>query len=127
MEAEASGEVLAGPLIFRKGSLQPSVSGPWLRAMLGMRARLGTRWIPSAYAGIGAHVHLRETTDPMRIEQPRSSTMRHGVVLGLGMGLQYRTRDVLLGLDVQVRSGELDEYRSVAALVTVGHMLDQGE
>jgi hypothetical protein len=127
MEAELSGELLAGPLIYNMDSSQPSLSGPWLRAMLGMRAQYGTMWIPSAYAGIGAHAHLRETTDSGQVDQPRSSTMNYGAVLGLGMGLQYRTRDVLLGLDFQVRFGELDEYRSITALVTVGRVLDQGE
>jgi hypothetical protein len=126
LEVELSGESLAGPLAYAReaGSLDLDVRGAWLRGMLGMRVQGGIRWMPSIYAGIGAHAHLRETTLP---EGSRSSTMEHGGVLALGTGLQYRTRDILLGFDVQVRLGGLDDYRSIAAFLTVGRVLDQGE
>lgn len=95
--------------------------------MLGMRVQYGTRWIPSAHAGIGAHAHLRESLELRARNPDRIHTMRHGAVVGLGMGLQYRTRDLLLGLDFQTRFGGPDEYRSISAFVTVGHVLDQGD
>lgn len=129
LELEISSESLAGPLTFSvPGS--PSgleVRGPWRRAILGMRAQFGTRWLPSAYAGAGAHAHLRESKGSDGIIAKQSSTMSFGGVLALGAGLQHRTRDVLLGLDVQVRLGEPDGYRAIMILVSVGRVLDQGE
>lgn len=128
LEVELSAESLAGPLTYSKTPAPDlEVSGPRLRGMLGMRVQGGIRWMPSVYAGIGAHAHLRETKGSPWLEGAPSSTMKHGGVLALGMGLQYRTRDISLGFDVQVRFGSLDEYRSIAAFLTVGRVLYQGE
>jgi hypothetical protein len=129
LELEISSESLAGPLSYsaRGDSPRLEVRGPWRRAILGMRAQFGTRWLPSVYAGIGAHAHLREIQGSDAINARQSSTMNFGGVLALGAGLQYRTRDVLLGLDVQVRLGEPDAYRAIMVLVSVGRVLDQGE
>ncbi len=129
LELEISSESLAGPLSYsaRGDSPRLEVRGPWRRALLGMRAQFGTRWLPSVYAGIGAHAHLREIQGSDAINARQSSTMNFGGVLALGAGLQYRTRDVLLGLDVQVRLGEPDAYRAIMALVSAGRVLDQGE
>lgn len=129
LEVELSAETLAGPLAYsrdkRDRDPDMEVGGSWLRAMLGARAQLGTRWRPSVYAGIGAHAHLLETVDSSRLDGARSSMMKHGGVLALGVGLQYRTRHISLGFDAQVRLGELDEYRSITALLTVGRVLDE--
>lgn len=128
LELEISSESLAGPLSYSADDLSKlKVSGPWRRAILGMRAQFGTRWVPSAYAGIGAHAHLRDIQGSDGRDAKQSATMKFGGVLALGMGLQYRTRDVLLGLDVQVRLGEPDGYRAIMALVSAGRVLDQGE
>lgn len=132
LELDISGERLAGSLTYNPDGAfsELDVSGPWLRAMLSMRARVetSTRWIVSASAGIGAQAHLRRTkTLDNDGEQDSSSTMNRGGVLALGVGLQYRARDVLLGVEFRVWQGAPDEYRSIAAFLTVGRFLDQGD
>lgn len=128
LEAGVSGERLAGTMAFATGNTPNfKVRGPWLHAEVGVRARLGRRWMPSAYAGLGAHAHIR-TTEKKSDERPGSvESMVPGAVLALGMGLQYRTGDVLLGLEFQARYGGPDDYLSIAALWTVGCFLDQGD
>ena len=53
--------------------------------------------------------------------------MRYRGVLTLGLGLQRRAGNVLLGVDFQIRQGVPADYRSVEALLSVGFFLDQGE
>lgn len=128
LEAGVSRERLAGAMAFATGNTPDfKVRGPWLRAEVGVRARLGRRWMPSAYAGLGMHAHIR-TTEKKFDERPGSvESLVPGAVLALGMGLQYRTRDVLLGLEFQARYGGPDDYLSIGALWTVGCFLDQGD
>ncbi len=92
-----------------------------------MRARLGVKWIPTAYVGIGMQTHLRRSKKINQLGLQPTETMKDGAVLVLGAGLHRRAGDVLLGLDFQIRRGGPDDYRSVAALWTVGYFLDQGE
>jgi hypothetical protein len=130
VEADVSGTWLAGTLTYEATfpSTRLEVSGPWLRAELGVRAQLGARWRPSVYAGIGAQAHLRRTRAPRSPDASRTTaTMEDGAVLALGVGLHRRVGDVLLGVDVQVRRGGPDDYRSMTALWTVGYVLDPGE
>jgi hypothetical protein len=103
------------------------VTGPWLRAEIGMRARMGVTWMPTAYVGLGFQTHLRRSEKVGQFGLQAADTMKDGAVLVLGMGLQRRARDFLLGLDFQMRQGGPDDYRSVAALWTVGYFLDRGE
>lgn len=130
VEGDVIGEWLARPLVYVEDDeeSQVAVSGPWFRAEVGMRARFGTRWIPSAYAGLGLQAQLRRTEKTGPREDPKSvETLEHGAVLALGMGLQYRVSKILLGLDFQVRQGGPDNYRSISAFWSVGCLLDQGE
>jgi hypothetical protein len=127
-----SGEWPGGPMKYGGNSAdQPrlTVSGPLLRAEVGTSAWLGTKWIPWAYAGIGMQVQLRraEKTPAGDVSAPPVTQMKPGVVLGLGMGLQYRAGDVLLGLEFQGRYGGPDSYGSITAVWTLGYFLDQGE
>ncbi len=129
LELDVSGERLAGLLTYRQtaGSSELAVSGTWLRAMLGMKVQFGTIWIPSLYAGIGAQAHLRESKALVGNRDRDSSTMKRGGVLALGAGLQYRAGDILLGVEFRVWEGGPDGYRSIAALLTLGCFLDQGD
>jgi hypothetical protein len=128
LEASVSGERLAGSMVFDKGNFSElAISGQWLRAELGMRVQVGTRWMPMAYAGLGMQAHLRTTGEELSGRLMTVETMEPGAVLALGMGLQYRAGDVLLGLEFQVRHGGPDDYLSMAALWTVGRFLDQGD
>jgi hypothetical protein len=127
-----SAEWPSGPMQYGGNSEeQPGlvVSGPLLRAEVGMSAQLGARWIPVAYAGIGMQVQLRRTGATGTGEDPGApvAEMKPGAVVALGMGLQYRAGDVLLGLEFQGRYGGPDGYGSITALWTVGYFLDQGE
>jgi hypothetical protein len=48
-------------------------------------------------------------------------------VLVLGMGLEHRAGNLLLGVDFQVRQGVPADYRSVTWLLSAGYVLAQGE
>ena len=101
-----------------------AMEGPWLRMEGGMRALLGgTKWNPSLYAGGGVQAHLRRTKDS-RPQQGVSETMPRGAVLVLGIGLQRRVRNLVLGLDFQMREGTPDGYHSAVLLWSVGSHLD---
>jgi hypothetical protein len=133
-EANVSGEWPAGPMVYNKvpaeALSQLKVGGPWLRAEAGMRVGLERTgaWTPTAYVGLGVQAHLRRSTDTSDLKTPRIvTTMENGAVLALGVGLHYRTRDIVLGVDFQARGGGPDDYRSIDAFWTVGYLLDLGE
>jgi hypothetical protein len=129
VEADVSGTWLTGALTYdeQRPPNRIDVSGPWLRAEVGARARVGARWRPSVYAGLGTQAHLRWTKGANGLDRLQTAaTMEDGVVLALGIGLHRRIGDVLLGLDVQVRRGGPDDYHSMTALWTVGYFLDPG-
>ncbi len=129
VEANVSGEWPVGPTVHTGGNaMQPEeveVSGPLLRADAGLRARFGVPWSATAYAGIGLHAFHQDIEAPTRPLDRPDGDMQSGGALALGMGLGYRTRKVLLGLELHVRQGVPDDYRSVAALLSVGCFLDQ--
>ena len=132
LEASVGGEWPAGSMTYENsGDSQLEVSGSWLRAEVSMRGRLvRNAWIPSASLGMGAQVHLRRTkgSEPMVGERELPvSTMKYGAVLTLGIGLQYRVRDVSLGVEFQARQGSPNDYHAVEVFWTVGYFLDQGE
>jgi hypothetical protein len=129
LEADISGESPAGPMVFKRSpESEREVTGARLRGELGLRASAGTTWIPSAYAGIGLQVHLRRLMETSPSQGPGAITaMARGAVLALGLGLQYRARSTLLGLEFQVRQGGPDDYFSVVAFLTLGRLLEQGE
>lgn len=142
LEANISGEWLAAPTVHGRNNRELMrrevlvVSGPWLRADVGMRVRFGTRWMPTAYAGLGVQAHFRvkekSIRDPMRpeddeISEPPVQDMPFGGALALGLGLQFRAGDVLLGVELHMREGGPGDYRSVAALWSVGCFLNQGD
>lgn len=126
VEANVSGDRFGGPVTFvEPGQRLPpfAMKGSLLRAEVSLRARFGTKWSPSIYAGGGVQAHLRRT-EGMRAGPAYSETMPRGAVLVLGIGLQRRAGNLLLGLDFQVREGGPDGYHSAALLWTVGCDLD---
>ena len=132
LEASVSGERLAGPMTYENSDdSQLEVSGSWLRAEVSMRGRLvRNELIPSASVGMGAQLHLRRTKGSGPLVGEREfpvSTMKYGALLTLGIGLQYRVRDVLLGVEFQARQGSPNDYHAVEVIWTVGYFLDQGE
>jgi hypothetical protein len=129
VEADVSGTRLAGRMKYDANfdGERYEVSGSWLRAEVGMRARTGTRWIPSLYTGIGLQAHLRRLQKDGTRSFGHTDTVEDGVVLVLGVGLHRRFHDVLCGVEFQARRGGPDDYSSMTALWTVGYFLDQGE
>jgi hypothetical protein len=128
LEASVSGERLAGAMAYVEENLPDlAVRSTWFRAEVGLRAWAGTRWMPTVYAGLGFQAHLRTEETTRARERPSVETMEPGAVLTVGMGLQYRAGDVLLGIEFQGRQGVPDDYFSIAALWTVGRFLDQGD
>lgn len=129
LEAGVSGERLTGSITYLPESGEDlTVRGTWFRAEAGLRAWTGTRWMPTAYVGLGFQAHL-ETKEEARRGRDRwsSETMEPGAALVAGMGLRYRAGNVLLGLEFQGRYGGPDDYFSIGALWTVGRFLDQGD
>lgn len=132
-EVNVSGEWPAGPMIYgtsNDGQSEVNVGGPWLRAEGGMRVQLerAAKWMPTIYAGLGVQAHLRRSMGSDDLGKPQLiTTMENGAVLALGVGLHYRTRDIVLGVDFQARGGGPDDYRSIDVFWTVGYLLDQGE
>lgn len=128
LEATINGEWPVGPMVFVEENATSPVlmlKGPWVRADMGMRVWVGTKWRPSVYAGLGVQLHLRRTETESTSRLPAfSETMPRDVVLVLGIGLQRRAGSLLLGLDFQVREGGLDGYHSAAVLWTMGCYLD---
>ena len=133
LEANLSGEWLAAPTVHtRTGDNEFTeeelhIGGPWLRADAGLRMRAGTRLAPTAYAGFGLQAHHRDIEKVTLNGRERSETMPFLGVLVLGMGVEHRAGNLLLGLDCNVRQGVPAEYRSVTVLLSVGYVLDQGE
>jgi hypothetical protein len=140
LEASIVGEWPTAPTTHDKLNLARheilTLHGPWLRAEVGMRARLGTTVMPTAYAGIGLQARFLEieviNETPMQPDEDeapadRRQDMPFGGVLSLGLGLEYRAGDVLLGFEFQMRQGVPADYRSVEALLSVGFYLDHGE
>lgn len=139
LEANISGEWLAASTRHSKSVPRLdealTVRGPWLRADVGIRARFGTTLMPTAHAGFGLQARFLEIEktiedrtlpdEPLKTE--RLEDMPLGGVLTLGLGLEYRTGDVLLGLELHMRQGVPADYRSVEAVLSVGVCLDQGE
>lgn len=124
LEASVCGEWPAGPMTFKNSNdSEVDVSGPWLRAEVGTRARLvQNAWIASAYFGVGAQTHLRriEQRDPFSGRDSLVNEMEHGAIAALGVGLQYRVQKVLLGLDFHVRRGGPTDYHAEVAIWTIG-------
>jgi hypothetical protein len=135
VEANVSGELPVTPTRHARDDADEhaddelSVAGPRLRADVALRGRLGTaRLIPNFHTGIGLQAHyldIQVLGDPQSSD--RTSDLPFEGVLSLGMGLEYRAGNVLLGLDLHVRQGMSGDYRSVSGLVSVGFFLDQGE
>ena len=130
MEANVTWESLVAPTTQRdeRGDHVLDVGGPRLRADAGLRGRFGTTWTATFYSGIGLQAHYLDIDapgNPMATEGIRDLPFEGA--LALGMGLEYRAGDMLLGLDLHARQGVPADYRSVAALLSVGFFLDQGE
>jgi hypothetical protein len=128
LEANLGGELPGGPLSFFASdseAAEVALNGPWLRLEVGTRFLLGgTKWNPSLNAGFGVQAHLRRTKDTRLRDSPSSETMPRGVVLTLGLGLQRRIGDLLLGVDFQLREGGPDGYHSAGVFWGVGGYLD---
>jgi hypothetical protein len=131
VEASVSGEWPVAPVTYIQADgderHEVEVDGPRLRADVGLKARFGSSLIPTAYAGIELQAHLRDIESARAGDDEPTGDMPFASVLALGMGLEYRAGDLLLGLDLHIRQGLPADYRSVAALLSVGCFLDQGE
>lgn len=115
-------------MLFERLENQLHVTGTRLRGELGIRAGIGTTWIPSLYAALGIEAYLRRAVETnSRREIERTETLARRGVLAFGLGLRHRTRESSLGIDFQVRQGWPEDYFSVVALVTWGRLLEQGE
>jgi hypothetical protein len=132
LEVSVSGEWPAAPTVHtktdrREGDTEIHISGPWLRADAGLRMRYEAPLAPTAYAGIGLQAHHRDVETFNGIGGGRSEAMPFRGVLALGIGLEHRAGNLLLGLELHLRQGVPEDYRSMAALLSVGYVLDQGE
>lgn len=128
VEASVGGEWLVAPTVHSRGRDRLEISGSLLRADAGLRATLGTTVAPTAYAGIGLQAHQRdiEVFRSGGLEGIRENgDMPFEGVLALGMGLEYRAGDLLLGVELHIRQGVPASYRSVAALLSVGFFLER--
>jgi hypothetical protein len=115
-------------MLFERLENQLHVTGTRLRGELGIRAGIGTTWIPSLYAALGIEAYLRRAleTTPMGV-LARTETLARGGVLAFGLGLRHRTRSSSLGIDFQVRQAWPEDYFSMVALLTWGRLFEQGE
>jgi hypothetical protein len=81
--------------------------------------------VPNFYAGIGLQAHYLDIEDS---EEQASNQLTRDLpfegVLAFGIGLEYRVRDMFLGIELHVRQGVPAGYRSVAGLLSVGWYLD---
>jgi hypothetical protein len=132
-----SGERLAGPTVHEdvnedRRRAQVTTSGRRLRAELSWKARLGTRWMPTAQIGFGLQAHYRNSDRVGANPSPGelneiTRDMPFGGVLVVGAGLERQVGDMLLGIEFQVRQGVPADYRSVSVLLSWGCFLDQGD
>jgi hypothetical protein len=138
IEVGVGGERLAAPTLHVRELVEGvkreerEVSGLRLGMDLGIRARAGTRWMATAYGGLGLQAHLskvQDTTiiDRVRMPLPSAEDLTYNAVLTLGLGTLRRIRGVMLGIDFQMRQGVPAEYRSVVVLLSAGFPLDQGD
>lgn len=125
VEANAGGEWLAAPTKHTDAELVV-MSGPWLRVDAGVRARVPTRWSPTLYGGAGLQAHYRDI-DSVSPQERLQQRLAFGGVLALGLGLAYRTDDLMLGVELHIRQGVPDTYRSVGVFLSAGFFLDRGE
>lgn len=127
LEANVGGEWLVAPTRHARGRDDTiETSGRWLRADGGLRMRCGVRLIPTAYGGIGLQVHHRDIdlNNPNKPGVSHQGSMPFAGVLALGLGLEYRTGDVSLGLELHLRQGVPNDYRSVSLSLSAGFLLD---
>lgn len=103
-----------------------AVSGPRLRVDAGWKARFGAPWSATAYVGPGIQMHHRDVEKRLDGGAESRSDMPLGGVLALGLGLEYRTGALLLGVELHLRQTVPAEYRSMSVLLSVGTFLNQG-
>jgi hypothetical protein len=135
VEGNVTWESLVAPTTHTPVNAPPApiiaVYGPRLRADAGLRGRFGTTVMATFYTGIGLQAHhldIEAIADPEHpMSNEGSGDLPFEGVLALGMGLEYRVGNVVLGLDLHIRQGVPGEYRSVSGILSVGFFLDQGE
>lgn len=133
VEANVGSESLAAPTVH---FVKPSdtvrqvilMSGPRLQADVGMKARVGSPWSVTTSVALGLLAHHRdiatgsvagEGADGLTGDMPRAG------VLALSLGLEYRAKYMLLGLELDMRQGVPADYHSMSARVSVGWFLPQ--
>ena len=132
VEGSISGEFPATPTTHTRaddrGEKVLEADGPRLRADVVLSGMFGRTMMPTFRVGIGLQAHHLniEARDEPRSNEHGSDLPYEGVLV-LGMGLAYRTGDVLLGLELHVRQGVLTGYRSVSGILSAGFFLDQGD
>jgi hypothetical protein len=132
VETSISGEFPLTPTSHARGDGDNAralvLDGPRLRADLALKGRLlGQGLMPTFGAGIGLQAHY---LDARVLASSRNNGLTTDLpfegVLTLGIGLEYRAGDTLLGIELHVRQGMLPGYRSVGVLLSVGRYLDRG-
>lgn len=132
IEANVSGEWPVASTLLTMRDIELEMRGPWLRADVGLKTWFGTGLVPTASVGLGLQVHHRDSdvtqTKPVDTpESQRGGDMPFGGVLTVGLGLEYRMKNLSLGLELHVRQGVPAGYRSVSALLSAGWSFDRGE
>lgn len=103
------------------------MSGPRLRVDAGWKVRFGAPWSATGYVGPGLQMHHRDIeASSTSGSEWSSSDMPLGGVLALGLGLEYRTGALVLGVELHLRQAVPAEYRSMSVLMSVGTFLNQG-
>jgi hypothetical protein len=133
IEANVTWESLVGPTTHTQGDGSSvrrfEVDGSRLRADAGLRGRFGTTLMATFYTAIGLQAHYLDIEVTEYTDDPRGNTRTSDLpfegVLVLGTGLEYRTANLLLGLDLHIRQGVPPEYRSVSGVLFVGFFLDR--
>jgi hypothetical protein len=127
VEANVSGESLTAPTVHTRMDTELHISGPWLRADAGLRMRYEASLAPTAYVGAGLQARHRDIETRKADGDGRSEDMPFSGVVAVGLGLEHRAGNVLLGLDLHVRQGVPAEYRSVSVVLSLGFFLDRGD
>jgi hypothetical protein len=122
IEANVSGEWPVAPTLLSMRNTELELHGAWLRADVGLKTWFGTGLVPTASVWLGLQVHHRDSVSE-QTDAPGGrpdGDMPFGGVLTVGLGLEYRVRNLSLGLELHVRQGVPAEYRSVSTLLSVG-------
>jgi hypothetical protein len=101
----------------------------WLRGEAGISARLGVRWIPTFYAGLGVQAQLAGVASDVRqglaLPGP-DNELTLGMIGAVGAGLDYRVDEHwIMGVSLRARRsapwGGGESYSSIGFTLHVGY------